>query len=152
MPLDRGPSPLRPPPFGGMASYHVEPMSPVDKEFHPVFHAGAVAVITGAASGIGRAAAQELAKCVQVSHKTFIPDFLTAHGVHQYFLFRLGLKIALADIEESKLYQTGKEISTIAGDANVLVVPTDVSKIEEVVRLRDRVYEAWGEVRLRTHI
>lgn len=64
MPLDRGPSPLRPPPFGGMASYHVQPMSPVDKEFHPVFHAGAVAVITGAASGIGRAAAQELAKLV----------------------------------------------------------------------------------------
>jgi hypothetical protein len=62
--LDRGPSPIRPPPFGGMASYQVEAMSPVADEFHPVFHAGAVAVITGAASGIGRAAAEELAKCV----------------------------------------------------------------------------------------
>lgn len=64
MPMSRGPSPLRPPPFGGMASYHVDPMSPVDNDIHPVVHAGNVAVITGAASGIGRAAAEELAKCV----------------------------------------------------------------------------------------
>jgi hypothetical protein len=28
----------------------------------------------------------------------------------------------------------------------VLAVPTDVSKLEDVVRLRERVYEAWGEV------
>lgn len=34
-----------------------------------------------------------------------------------------------------------------AADApNVLVVPTDVSRVEDVVRLRDRVYETWGEV------
>jgi hypothetical protein len=64
--LDRGPSPLRPPPFGGMASYQVEAMSPVANEFHPVIHAGAVAVITGAANGIGRAAAEELAKFVLI--------------------------------------------------------------------------------------
>ena len=30
----------------------------------------------------------------------------------------------------------------------MLAVPTDVSKLEDVVRLRDRVYEAWGEVRV----
>ena len=42
-------------------------MSPIDKELHPVIHAGRVAVITGAASGIGRAAAVELAKCVDNS-------------------------------------------------------------------------------------
>lgn len=64
--LDHGPS-IRPPPFGGMASYQVEAMSPVANEFHPVIHAGAVAVITGAASGIGFAAAKELAKCVLTS-------------------------------------------------------------------------------------
>jgi hypothetical protein len=34
----------------------------------------------------------------------------------------------------------------------VLVIPTDVSKVEEVVKLRDTVYETWGEVRLRTQI
>jgi len=28
----------------------------------------------------------------------------------------------------------------------VLAMPTDVSKLEDVVRLRERVYEAWGEV------
>ena len=60
----RGPSPLRPPPYGGMASYQMSPMSPVDNEHHPVFHKEAVAVITGATSCIGRAAAEELAKCV----------------------------------------------------------------------------------------
>jgi len=62
----------------------------------------------------------------------------------------LGLKIALADVDEPKLKETSKEISAIVGDANVLIVPTDVSKLDEVVRLRDKVYEAWGEVRLRS--
>ncbi|KIJ62666.1 hypothetical protein HYDPIDRAFT_188958 [Hydnomerulius pinastri MD-312] len=121
MPLDRGPSPLRPSIRGTTPSYRrFEAMSPVDNDVHPVIHAGRVAVITGAASGIGRAAAIELAKA--------------------------GLKIALADVLEDVLTATGKEVAVIAGDANVLVIPTDVSKIEDVQRLRDKVYEAWGEV------
>jgi len=58
---DRGPSPLRPP----TTAFRVEAqLSPIDSELHPVLHAGRVAVITGAASGIGRAAACELAKLV----------------------------------------------------------------------------------------
>lgn len=67
---------------------------------------------------------------------------------------RLGMKIVLADLEGSKLTQTGKEIAAIVGEINVLIVPTDVSKLEEVVRLRDKVYdsESWGEVRLRSHV
>lgn len=36
----------------------------MDDEVHPVIHEGRVAVITGAANGIGRAAAVELAKYV----------------------------------------------------------------------------------------
>jgi len=32
------------------------------------------------------------------------------------------------------------------GETNVLAMLTDVSKLEVVVRLRERVYEAWGEV------
>ncbi|KAF9005536.1 hypothetical protein BDQ17DRAFT_1389824 [Cyathus striatus] len=92
----------------------------VADELHPVIHPGRVAVITGAASGIGAAAAREFAK--------------------------LRLKVAIADVNEEKLTAIGKELAKIVGDANVLVVPTDVSKQEDVIRLRDKVYEAWGEV------
>ncbi|KAG6377184.1 NAD(P)-binding protein [Boletus reticuloceps] len=121
MPLDRGPSPLRPPIRGTTPSHRrFEAFSPVDSDVHPVIHAGRVAVITGAANGIGRAAAIELA--------------------------RVGLKIALADVSEDLLVQTGKEVAAIVGDGNVLVIPTDVSKIGDVQHLRDKVYEAWGEV------
>ncbi|KAF8904045.1 hypothetical protein CPB84DRAFT_1814482 [Gymnopilus junonius] len=92
----------------------------VADELHPVINAGRVALITGAASGIGRAAAIEFAK--------------------------LGLKVAIADVTEDALQEVGKTLVGIVGEANVLVVPTDVSKLEQVTRLRDRVYEAWGEV------
>ncbi|RDB18955.1 3-oxoacyl-[acyl-carrier-protein] reductase FabG [Hypsizygus marmoreus] len=125
LPSDRnsrstGTSPLRPPPiYAGTASYKLDNMHVAD-HLHPVINAGRVAVITGAASGIGRAAALEFAK--------------------------LGLKIAIADVQESKLTALGKELIGQIGEANVLVVPTDVSKIDQVVKLRDRVYEAWGEV------
>lgn len=54
----RGPSPLRPP----VTPYRQEALGPIDREMHPSIHTGRVAVITGAASGIGRAAAIELAK------------------------------------------------------------------------------------------
>ncbi|KAG5353898.1 hypothetical protein C0989_000141 [Termitomyces sp. Mn162] len=92
----------------------------VADELHPVIHAGRVAVITGAASGIGKAAALEFAK--------------------------LGLKVAIADVAEDKLVEFGKLLVDQIGEANVLVVPTDVSQLNQVVRLRDRVYETWGEV------
>ncbi|KAI0299621.1 NAD-P-binding protein [Russula brevipes] len=112
-----GPSPLRPP----TAPFRVESLiSPIDRELHPVLHAGRVAVVTGAASGIGRAAARELSK--------------------------LGLKVAIADINVETLGALAKELSGTSGEANVLAVPVDVSKLEDVVHLRDRVYEAWGEV------
>ncbi|KAF9533181.1 hypothetical protein CPB83DRAFT_845999 [Crepidotus variabilis] len=111
----RNASPLR----SAYSSYKPDNMAVAD-DLHPVIHAGRVALITGAASGIGKAAAIEFAK--------------------------LGLKIAIADLNEQKLKEVGAAVGKIVGDANVLVIPTDVSKIEEVVRLRDRVYEAWGEV------
>ena len=59
---------------------------------------------------------------------------------------RLGLKIAIADCDEKNLAQVGQELTTIVGQSNVLVIPTDVSKLEQVVKLRDKVYETWGEV------
>lgn len=114
----RNNSPLRPG-FAGQASFRPENLGVAD-ELHPVIAQGRVAVITGGASGIGKAAALELAK--------------------------LGLKIAIADVDEARLRATGKEISAIVGESNVLVLPTDVSEIEQVIRLRDQVYEHWGEV------
>ncbi|THH12871.1 hypothetical protein EW146_g7295 [Bondarzewia mesenterica] len=111
---DRGPSPLRPP----TTSFKVEAqLSPIDSDLHPVIHKGRVAVITGAASGIGRAAARELAK-----------------------------RVAIADWDAEGLNKLAKELADKYGEANVIAVPTDVSKFEDVVKLRDRVYEAWDEV------
>jgi len=122
MPLgSRGPSPLRPPPFNAAVSYKVhDAMSPMDHQVHPVLHEGRVAVVTGAGSGIGQAAAIELA--------------------------RLGLKVAIVDIDEEGLKNTAEDVIELVGDANVLYFPADVSQLDEVVRLKDRVYEAWGEV------
>ncbi|GJJ15310.1 putative secondary metabolism biosyntheticenzyme [Clathrus columnatus] len=79
-----------------------------------------VAVITGAASGIGRAAALELAQ--------------------------LGLKIALADITAEQLEAVGREVAAIVGPNNVLVVPTDVSDLQQVQALKEKVMDTWGEV------
>jgi len=116
----RGPSPLRPA-FGVAVSYKLDDAAvPMDHQVHPVLHEGRVAVITGAGSGIGQAAAIELAK--------------------------LGLKLAIVDVDEEGLKQTAQTVIKLVGEANVLVAPTDVSKLDEVVRLKDKVYEAWGEV------
>lgn len=57
----RNGSPLHHPAYSGTSSYKPDNMSVAD-ELHPVIHAGRVAVITGAASGIGYAAAVEFAK------------------------------------------------------------------------------------------
>ena len=67
--------------------------------------------------------------------------------LNEYNPHRLGLKIAIADCDEKKLAEVGHELTTIVGQSNVLVIPTDVSKLDQVVKLRDRVYETWGEVR-----
>ena len=56
----RAGSPMHPA-YAGTSSYKPDNMSVAD-ELHPVIHAGRVALITGAASGIGYAAAIEFAK------------------------------------------------------------------------------------------
>ena len=67
------------------------------------------------------------------------------------------MKIALADVNTDGLDFVSKEVQAIqqalppaesatGPGPNFIVVPTDVSKLEDVVRLKDRVYETWGEV------
>lgn len=81
---------------------------------------GKVAVITGAASGIGRAIAD---RCV-----------------------REDMKVVLADIDETILAQAEAELKT-AG-ATVLAVRTDVSKRTDVELLARQTLDAFGQVHL----
>ncbi len=53
-------------------------------------------------------------------------------------------------MQAEKLESVGKEVASIVGDSNVVVVETDVSKLDQVVRLKDKVYELWDEVRIIT--
>ena len=90
---------------------------------HPALAPGRVALVTGAASGIGLAAAERFAA--------------------------LGMKVCMADVNAEALEEAGRGVAGRAGSAaNVLVIPTDVSRRDEVERLRDRVGDAFGEVAL----
>ncbi|MGX7873509.1 SDR family NAD(P)-dependent oxidoreductase [Mesorhizobium sp. ORM6] len=88
----------------------------------PALGPGNTAVITGAASGIGLAAAKRLAL--------------------------MGMKIVLADIGGARLDDASRAVSAIAGDDAVLAVAADVSKADEVDRLADRAFGAFGGVSL----
>ena len=80
--------------------------------------AGRVAVITGGASGIGRAMAFRFA----------------AEGMH----------LVLADIEEPVLAATVADLA--ASGARVIGVPTDVSVLADVQRLAERTLDEFGAV------
>lgn len=81
---------------------------------------GKVAVVTGAASGIGRALAE---RCVQE-----------------------GMRVVLADIEEGALRRTEAELRSLG--AEVLAVRIDVSKAGDVEMLAQRTLEHFGKVHL----
>jgi NAD(P)-dependent dehydrogenase (short-subunit alcohol dehydrogenase family) len=81
---------------------------------------GKVAVITGAASGIGRGIAE---RCV-----------------------REGMKLVLADIDDANLGKAEAELKVLG--ATVLGVRTDVSKRSDVERLARQALDAFGQVHL----
>src|SRR5450631_3376934 len=90
---------------------------------HPAIAKGRVAVITGAASGIGLAAAEKLAA--------------------------LGMKICLADNAGEALEKAeARVLRHAAHKSDVRFVVADVSKAEEVAHLREVAYGAFGEVAL----
>jgi len=60
----------------------------------------------------------------------------------------MGLRIVLADVDEAKLAGAGKKIREIVGEANVITALTDVSKLADVVALKERALDEFGEVRV----
>lgn len=58
------------------------------------------------------------------------------------------MKLALADVDQEGLQQTANEVSKIIGASNVLTFPINVADLNEVVKFKEKVFEAWDEVRL----
>jgi len=56
------------------------------------------------------------------------------------------MKLALADVDEEGLKQTTEEVSSIVGASNVISDLIDVADLNEVVKLKEKVFEAWDEV------
>jgi NAD(P)-dependent dehydrogenase (short-subunit alcohol dehydrogenase family) len=92
------------------------------KELPKAFAPNEVAVVTGAASGIGLAAAGRFAA--------------------------MGMKVVLADLGGETLDRAAAAVSSRAtgGATTVLAVPTDVSKQADLTALRERVSERFGAV------
>jgi NAD(P)-dependent dehydrogenase (short-subunit alcohol dehydrogenase family) len=90
---------------------------------HPAIQKGRVAVITGAASGIGLAAAERFAD--------------------------RGMKLVMADLNAETLEQSVAHVATRSGRKDeVIGVPTDVSKRADIERLKEQAYETFGKVAL----
>ncbi|NHO85565.1 SDR family NAD(P)-dependent oxidoreductase [Pseudoteredinibacter isoporae] len=87
---------------------------------HPALQAGNVAVITGAASGLGLAAAEK---------------FLS-----------LGIKVMLADIDEDALQNAYTQLSRHYSVEQLASQRVDVSQLSSLEALRDAAFEQFGQV------
>lgn len=89
---------------------------------HPALVKGHVAVITGAASGIGLSAAKAFA--------------------------RMGLCVVLVDLDGDRLANAAAEVTALAagGEADVVAIGTDVSKLDELEALERAVIQRFGRV------
>lgn len=89
---------------------------------HNAFAQDNVAVITGAASGIGLAAARKFAG--------------------------FGMSVVLVDLDGEKLAAAQLEVAALArdGTTDVVSIPTDVSKLDELVSLESAVIQRFGRV------
>lgn len=86
------------------------------------FDAGGVAVITGGASGIGRAAARRAAAA--------------------------GMGVALVDVNEAKLTSLAEELGGVVGAGRVLAANVDVADPSAMLSLADEVQHRLGAVTL----
>ena len=91
---------------------------------HPVLSAGRVAVVTGAASGIGLSAAKNFAS--------------------------LGMRICMVDVAQDALDSKREQVVAEAagGGDDVLAVAVDVAHADQVMSLKETVYDTFGEVGL----
>jgi len=79
---------------------------------------GRVAVVTGAASGIGKALCERFA--------------------------REGMKVVMADVENDQLREAAREIETLGSE--ILAVRTDVSQADDLSALAEATLERFGKV------
>lgn len=85
---------------------------------HPAIVKDNVAVITGGAAGIGFAAASAFA--------------------------RAGMKVCIADVDETRLAEAATKLSSITGAADVMTAVVDVGKVESLTELERVVRARFG--------